>query len=525
MLEKMVSILLSSTWNAASARLRPVRTDVGEASTPELREGDILIGHVLDTDGPAGKARGGAVILRDADIRRGVHIMGRPGAGKSVFLMVILSALLGMIRRTGQGSLCVMDMLGDRIDDILALIAGLFGPEEAARSVVLIDGRQDSWIAPLNPLAGQGDPHARALFTLGFVRRFVEGWGVTVEWCFSACLLVCALTGLSLADLIPLLEDERLARALLSQINDPQCHRFFRHLHSLGSKERLAFVASIENKLAALMADRRLWLALAQRETLDIGALLDTPGKIILIALGDRPQTADLMGSLLMGSIQGGLLARASLPEGERVRTSILIDEFGALSDHPEFEALSSQCRRLNARLILANQSLMQLNTRIRHALRNHSGASVLFATGFLDAKELCHEINMDLPQDELRDLLVNNAAGQGFIVRPSQQSLRFQALNYIPPEVSPGDVRAVREAALRACARPAAEIERELAGRAGSHLPLRQGWERGPEDPENEPEDESLPVPEMEVEELDDRTPRRRGRSRKGKTPQPDAS
>jgi hypothetical protein len=213
---------------------------------------------------------------------------------------------------------------------------------------------------------------------------------------------------------------------------------------------------------------------------------------VVLVSLAvDRlHDAARLTGGLLVSSFQTAIMSRVDVPENRRVPLNLYIDEFESMASD-RFEAIVAEGRRFGLGLTLSHQNVSQLDTRLRHVLRNNVHTQVYFQTGALDAAELSREIGGGRSGDDVRETLMSQEVGQAFLVRRGQRSVRLQVLHSPDPRVSGEQVEAVRHAALTFYARPRAEVEAELAEREERFVPAASTSTstKGASDPTEAPE------------------------------------
>lgn len=116
------------------------------------------------------------------------------------------------------------------------------------------------------------------------------------------------------------------------------------------------------------------------RSTLDLAAALRS-GQIIVVHTAAGVVGADtsaLVGATILGLVQVALGSQARLPEEERRRTQVVIDEFQAIPG-ADYAGMLSELRKFGGVFVLATQSLAHLD-RLGQALH----ATVLSNVGNL---------------------------------------------------------------------------------------------------------------------------------------------
>jgi hypothetical protein len=156
-------------------------------------------------------------------------------------------------------------------------------------------------------------------------------------------------------------------------------------------------IASTTNKISALTDNPSTFYMLGQKDNrLDIRAIMDQ-GKVIFIDLGECDhETKKLFGTLVVTGFEQAALSRARAPKETRTPFYLYIDEFQDFACHPgaaeTFSQMLSQVRKFGLHMILANQSIAQLNDRLQTALGN-AQTMVAFRISRADAEVLARVI------------------------------------------------------------------------------------------------------------------------------------
>ena len=95
--------------------------------------------------------------------------------------------------------------------------------------------------------------------------------------------------------------------------------------------DRTAFIASLQNKLGAFLTNPKLQHILGDpKAKLDLRKVMDE-GKVLIINLSKGrvgENASNLLGTLIVTSLQLAAMSRANIPESARRDFSIVIDEF-----------------------------------------------------------------------------------------------------------------------------------------------------------------------------------------------------
>ena len=101
------------------------------------------------------------------------------------------------------------------------------------------------------------------------------------------------------------------------------------------------------------------------------------------------------MGAMMLSAICREIFARIDRPETKRNPVHLYVDEFENFS-MADFETILAEGRKFGLHLILANQVLAQLNTRMRSMILNNVGFKVVFRTGREDSSILSRDLTGD---------------------------------------------------------------------------------------------------------------------------------
>jgi len=459
MLTNLFELLILRVANRRG-RSRPDPLDGQPAAT--TRDGRVLIGHLIPDLGDIDASPVAATLTPEERLRH-IYILGATGTGKTNLVMRLIESDIASER-----TFCVVDLRGDLTDRVLLHLARQTTPETLGERLVLIDLKVDDYTVGINPLVGPGEPYARAFHVLSVLRKQSDSWGVQLEDTLRNVLVALAEYGGSMLDIEPILTRKEFRERVLASVTDPMVHGFFQRYEQLSDEKRMTWVLPVLNKVAPFLAMPILRRTFGHREPLSIRELLDgKPGRVILVSLAiDRThQAAHLVGGLFVSMFQTAVMARAGIPECERIPVHLYIDEFETMATD-QFEVIVAEGRRFGLGLCLSHQNLSQLPTCLRHVLRNNVHAQFLFQTGAVDAAELDAEVSTDTPKEVVRRLLIRQPVGEAFLIRRGQDSRRVRVLHCPDPVVDAASIQAIREHALETHGRRAADIDLELDGR-----------------------------------------------------------
>ena len=224
----------------------------------------------------------------------------------------------------------VIEPKGDLIADVLARV-----PAARRADVVLIDPTDTERIVGLNPLeSGNRSPELAADQLLGmFHSMYAAHWGPRTHDILSAALLTLArLPGATLPALPLLLSDAGYRRWVLARVVDPiGLGPFWSAYEAWSEPERVAASAPVMNKLRPLIMRPEMRAVLGQAKGSFALSRVFTEGKILLVDLSKGqlgPETAALLGSLVVSQLWQAVLGRSAVAPERRHPVFVYVDEF-----------------------------------------------------------------------------------------------------------------------------------------------------------------------------------------------------
>ena len=373
------------------------------------------------------------------------YVVGLTGRGKSKFLQ---NCILQDIQN-GKGC-ALVDPHGDLAKDILqSLIAsGYFDHQANYENLIYVSPRRRDYVIPFNVLEKSDSQIETYEVSQRVISAFMRAWSRTLlepprfQQIMRSGLAVLVETGKTLCDLYNLLTDDEYRNALIMQIKDPKvkkdCQAFFNNEFDHWGRERSSMIGSTTNKVNALTDNPNLFYMLGQKENhINIQKIMDA-GKVLLVDLGEcDDETKRLFGTLIVTGFEQAALSRARVISAERKPYYLYIDEFQDFACHPgsaeAFSQMLSQVRKFGLHMILANQSIAQLNDRLQTALGNaqtiisfrvsRADAEVLSRVlGQVDPEQIKHDKQMDVQHPLYSPL---NEQWEGFIQHLTTQSVR----------------------------------------------------------------------------------------------------
>lgn len=322
--------------------------------------------------------------LDDQDRSTHLYVIGSSGVGKSKGLAAwILEDI-----RAGNG--CgVIDPHGDLVRDV---VSNVYDPG----SVILVDLTDPDFAIGFNPLERQPgiDPYTQ---TLELVEVFRKIWNLSDDAAprlleiLRNAVYTLIETGGTMLDIEPLLTSSDFREEQIRHVTNGSVVSFWQNrFEKWESKDRIANVESTLNKVSAFTSDPRIRLMLSStKSTIDFREIMDE-GKVVLINLskGVLRTNSFLLGALFVAKIQMAAMSRQDLPASKRRPFYLYVDEFQNYATL-SFAEIMSEARKYGLSLILAHQSLAQLDEKLAAIVLGNAKNFVVFRVDRQDAELL----------------------------------------------------------------------------------------------------------------------------------------
>lgn len=328
-----------------------------------------------------------------------LYVIGKTGTGKST----LMETLARQDIELGHG-VCVIDPHGDLAERLVAHI-----PKERKDDLVYLDAADNNQPYGYNPLRRVRKdkvPLAVSGLMEALKKLFDDAWGVRMEHVLRNTLYALIECGdATLPDILRMLTDTSFQRSVVKKITNVQVREFWEHeFKDYNPRYRQEMISPIQNKVGAFLADPRLYRIFTNPPVdLRFRQIMDS-GKILIVnlakgRLGD--DSANLLGALLVTTLNLAAFSRSELPEDERRPFYVHLDEF------QNFTTLSvantvSELRKFKLGLVLANQHLHQLEPDVMHAVLGNVGTLITFRVGPEDARMLAREFEPVFSPEDL---------------------------------------------------------------------------------------------------------------------------
>ena len=318
--------------------------------------------------------------------RRHLWILGKTGMGKSTLLQNILQQDL----EAGRG-FALLEPHGDLAEGTCQRV-----PKRRKNDIIYFDPADENNKITFNPLmVPKGSD--KTLVADGVLSAFQKVFGMDESQAprllhiFRNCLLsLVEMPNATLLDVQRILVEPLYRKSVIARVRNPVVRGFW--LDEFGKwkpHDRTAFIASLQNKLGAFLTNPKLQRVLGDpKAKLDLRRIMDD-GKILIVNLSKGrlgENASNLLGTLIVNSLQLAAMSRANITEADRRDFSIIIDEFQTFST-PSIATFLSEARKYRTHLILANQFAQQIPEDILAAILGNVGSQVLFQLGPTDAE------------------------------------------------------------------------------------------------------------------------------------------
>jgi hypothetical protein len=385
------------------------------------------------------------VALTPLDSLRHLHAVGPTGTGKSTLLLNLITQDM-----TAGRAVVVIEPKGDLIEGVLARI-----PADRMADVVLLDPSDTERPVGLNPLALNGrSPELAADQLLGlFHSLYLANWGPRTHDILGASLLTLTRSkGMSLAALPLLLTDAGFRRRVVPKVADPiGLGPFWSTFEAWSEGERAAAIAPVMNKLRPLLLRPELRAAIGQtRASFDLRRVF-TERKLLLVNLSKGllgPESAALLGSLLISQLWQAVLGRGAIAPERRHPVFVYVDEFQDYLHLPlDLADALAQARGLGVGFTLAHQYLHQLEPRMRSAVLANAQSRVAFRLPSEDARAIAAD-SPQLGAEDFQSLGAFETYAQLVARNAVQPWCSLRTLPAPPPCSDPATVRAASRTA-----------------------------------------------------------------------------
>lgn len=298
------------------------------------------------------------------------------------------------------------------------------------------DPNQPFGYNPLRRVTSERIPLAFSGLLEALKKLWPDAWGIRMEHVLRNSLYsLLERDGSTLPDILRLYSDEAYRKQIVAGIRNPIVRRFWTHeFVEYATRFRAEVVATIQNKLGALLTDPRLYrILVAPEEPISFRRVMDQDGVLLVNLAKGRlgEDSASVLGGLIAATIGLAALSRADSPPETRRPFHVYIDEFQTFTT-PSFVNMLPELRKYSVSLALAHQYLHQLEPDVRHAVLGNVGTLISFRVGPEDAHVLAAEFQPTFSTRDLVNLpnrtfylklMIDGAPGKPFSARTLNQA------------------------------------------------------------------------------------------------------
>lgn len=352
------------------------------------------------------------IYITDKDRSRHFYIIGKSGAGKSVFI----ASMAAQDAINGKG-FCVIDPHGDLIEDVLKFI-----PKERIKDVIVFNPADRDRPMGLNLLEANSDEE-KDRASLDAMQIFIKLFGAEVfgpriqHYFRNACLTLMddEEEGATLLDIPRMFIDEDFQKRKVAKCKNPVVRQFWEgEIAKTGQREKEEMIPYFSSKFGPFISNTTMRNIIGQpKSAFNIRQTMDD-GKILLVNLskgliGDT--NAQLLGLILVNKISMAAMSRADMDEDKRRPFYLYVDEFQNFATDA-FADILSEARKYKLALIMAHQYIAQLtegsgagsgkDSKVKDAVFGNVGTIMNFKVGAEDGEYLEKEYSPTLSQQDI---------------------------------------------------------------------------------------------------------------------------
>jgi hypothetical protein len=404
------------------------------------------------------------LVRLDADARRThVLVVGRSGSGKSTLLRTLVLDDLGRDR-----GVALIDPHHDLAESVLDAV-----PARRTNDVIYFDAGEATHAVAFNPLSVPrgGDPVLVAEGVLAAFQKVFgleEGSAPRLLHILRNCLhSLVRQPDATLLSIQRILVDAAYRKTVVGRAANPVVRAFWTgEFEKWRPADRTEYVASLQNKLGAFLTNTTLQRILGQPNgRIDLRSIMDR-GQVLVVDLSKGrvgESAANLLGSLLVSSLQLAAMSRADLPLDERRDFSVVIDEFQNFTT-PSIATAFAEARKVRCNFVVAHQYSSQLTDEIRDAVVGNAGTMIVFSVAADDAEYFARQLGGQLTADDVRALPRYHA----YVRLPGTESRPFLMMTRPPSPVRRPRGELIRRLARERVARPVHEVDAHIRSLIG---------------------------------------------------------
>jgi len=339
------------------------------------------------------------------DLYQHAYILGQTGTGKSTLLYTMIMALL----ESGE-HVSMIDPHGDLYDKVVQNMS-----DSNRENTIFFNPSSMEDIPGINFLQHDPSDPFQKSYVLNAIYVILDslydmkltGGPIFIKYLQAGMRLVMETQG-SLLDVIRVFENKNYRNELLSNIKDSDLISEWDEILNSGGESSFANISIyITSKLNEFRNNVILREILRKKERqLDFNDIMNY-GKNLLVrlpigSLGERG--VNLVGQIIFNKFLMTAFSREKIPEEKRLNHVLVVDEFHKFTTDA-LGKVFSEARKYHLSLVVANQTLSQLNEIVQHQLLGNVGSMMFFRPGINDAQVVTRYLDPDFNSGELCNL------------------------------------------------------------------------------------------------------------------------
>lgn len=340
--------------------------------------------------------------IKRKDRARHMYFIGKSGVGKSKLLELLIKGDI-----EGGHGVCVIDPHGDLIENIIPFI-----PEERVKDVIYFNAPDEKFPISFNPIEKVEKVYRQQVAT-GLIETFKKifgaNWTPRLEHVMRMTLLALLdAPKASIMSVLLLLTDRDYRQEVIKTIDDQVVKNFWTNEFA-GWSEKFdsEAIMPILNKIGQFVSNSIIRNIVGQDENKIVMPDIMNNKKILLVKLPKGilgEENTALLGSMMVTKIYQSALARADIPEKDRVPFYLYVDEFQNFATD-SFSNILSESRKYRLSLSIAHQYVSQLTDVIKKTVFGNIGTIVSFRLGPEDATLLEQEFEPKFKAADITNL------------------------------------------------------------------------------------------------------------------------
>lgn len=329
------------------------------------------------------------VRIGETDLRKHLYVLGQTGTGKTTLLYSMI-----MDRIVSGKGLCVIDPHGDLHKMILEYL-----PAERRKDLIVFEPGNPENDIRINLLEYRRDFPQEKSFLIDDLFNFFrqeysakDTMGPVFELFMKNSLLLLMDDpdhACSIGDLTSIFQNADFRSYLISTCKDKEVVDFWQEtaIKLTGESALVNIAPYIVSKLNQLLINEYIKpIVVTPKSNIDFREVIDN-NKILLISLSKGKIGkigVNILGTIVLSKIVNAALSREDMPENERQDFTLFVDEFQNFVSASLISAMS-EARKYRLSLVLANQTLGQLNESIKESVLGNVGSTIFFRPGIND--------------------------------------------------------------------------------------------------------------------------------------------